>query len=688
MLKLPFPSKMIILPSQKRLKKHVTIMFIFIYYLIYPFQSEAQLEHVDFSDSKEYQTSGKEASRKLLMEAEYLFHSGKFMAAKIFYHAYLKEFKKGKRRSKAFFRLGWIDQNAKSFSTALKFYKILLNEQPEPLLINDIKFNMAVCNFEIGKFEAAEKLFNTVIRKSLDKKKKWKSLYFLSRLDKMRFGFDKAISKLKKVYAQNDDREMSRQAFKITAEMIDGEISESVLSSLIKKYKKDFPVDLLLLKQLSFHREKRDIKGYKSVLERILYQFPEHEEAETLKRELEIIQTENDSKINVGVVLPLTGKLAATGQKVLQGIQLAYNLLPEASRDEIYLNVQNSSGSIGVEHILRNLARNPKTVVVLGPLLSDEIKQSANVANSFKLSVFSPTASSAGLVETSPYIFRNALTRKIQARFLAEYSINTLKLRRFAVLYPMESFGEELKEEFLKAVESFGGEVVGISSYDRSQNDFKNQILALGGLADDDLDRITKKQILENKDRKDFSNQNILSRPRVDMAHQFNDKIENLKVSLELGYDAIFIPGVYDKVGLIVPQLAFYNVDKITLLGANGWNSPELIKMAGKHLKSNYFVDGFYLDSHQDEVKSFVEQFQNTYGEAPSHLSAQAYDAAGIIFKNIISGADNRLKLRDSLILVNNYPGVTGKTNLLESGDSEKNIFALTVEKKKIVEGK
>ena len=119
------------------------------------------------------------------------------------------------------------------------------------------------------------------------------------------------------------------------------------------------------------------------------------------------------------MVLPLTGKLAATGQKVLQGIQLAYNLLPEASRGEIFLNVQNSSGSIGVEEILRNLARNPKTVGVLGPLLSDEIKQSSDVADLFKLPVFSPTASSADLVETSPYIFRNALTRKIQARLFS-----------------------------------------------------------------------------------------------------------------------------------------------------------------------------------------------------------------------------------------------------------------------------
>ena len=684
---MPFSSKMIILSSQKSLKKYTTILLIFIYCLIFPFKSEAQLGRADFSNHNNNETLGKVAYSQPFMQAEKLFHSGKFLAAKPFYHTYLEKFKRGKRRSKAFFRLGLIDQNAKSFSTALRFYKMVLKEHPSNLLINDIKFNMAVCNFEIGKFGIAEKLFKTVIRKSLDKKKKWKALYFLSRLDGMRFGFDEGIEKLKKVYEQVDDREMSKQAFKLTEKMIDGELGERVLSSLLQKYETGFPADLLLLKKISLHREQRDIRGYKSVVEKFLYKFPKHQKSEVLKRELEIIQTGNDSQINVGVVLPLTGKLAATGQKVLQGIQLAYNLLPEASRDEIFLNVQNSSGSIGIEEILRNLARNPKTVGVLGPLLSDEIKQSADVADLFKLPVFSPTASSADLVETSPYIFRNALTRKIQARFLAEYSINTLKLRRFVVLYPMESFGEELKDEFLKAVESFGGEVVGVSSYDRSQNDFKNQILALGGIADDDLDRIIRKQILGNKDQKDFSDPTILSRPRVDIEHRFNDKIENLKVSLELGYDAMFIPGVYDKVGLIIPQLAFYNVDRITLLGANGWNSPELIKMVGKYLKSNYFVDGFYLDSHQAGVKRFVEQFQNNYGESPSHLSAQAYDAAGIIFNSIISGADNRLKLRDSLIMVNNYPGVTGATNLLESGDSEKNIFALTVRKKKIVEG-
>ena len=128
---MPFSSKMTILPSQKSLKKHATIIFIFIYYLIFPFQSDAQLEHSDFLTKSNMEPQVKYAYGQPFMEAENLFHSGKFMAAKPFYHSYLEQFKKGKRRYKAFFRLGLIDQNAKSYSTALRFYHMLLNEHPK-----------------------------------------------------------------------------------------------------------------------------------------------------------------------------------------------------------------------------------------------------------------------------------------------------------------------------------------------------------------------------------------------------------------------------------------------------------------------------------------------------------------------------------------------------------------------------
>ncbi|GIS84282.1 MAG: hypothetical protein CM1200mP16_05820 [Nitrospina sp.] len=40
----------------------------------------------------------------------------------------------------------------------------LLDSNPNSLLANEVKFNMAICNFEFGgKFAAAEKLFNKII---------------------------------------------------------------------------------------------------------------------------------------------------------------------------------------------------------------------------------------------------------------------------------------------------------------------------------------------------------------------------------------------------------------------------------------------------------------------------------------------------------------------------------------------
>jgi len=164
------------------------------------------------------------------------------------------------------------------------------------------------------------------------------------------------------------------------------------------------------------------------------------------------------------------------------------------------------------------------------------------------------------------------------------------------------------------------------------------------------------------------------------------DEVQNLKVSLELSYDAIFLPGFYDKVGLIVPQLVFYNIDTATLLGARGWNSPELIKMTGKHMRKGYFIDGFYVQSKRPEVVKFVREYKNTFGEDPTLLSAQAYDAAKMFFKTIHAGARNRLQVKKELLQIRRFQGVSGETTILPTGEAEKKLFAMKIVKKKIVE--
>ena len=617
-------------------------------------------------------------------QAEYLFHSGKFLEAKPFYHDYISSNSTGKRRYLALLRLGLIDQANRSYYTAARFYQIFIEEFPRSPEINTARFNMAICFQELTQYAQAEALYKVILRSTPDKKRKWEVMYRLAQVNASQMNYEESFLKLKNIYNQIENNEIHQQAIKAAKGLIDNELDSAQISTLIQKFGSGFPVDLLLLRKIAFFRSAGDIARYTESIEKFIAMFP----GQSSKVESWLSQAKNnaEAKIKIGVVLPLTGKLAQTGQRVLQGIQLAINQLPFKSREQLTLDVRDSGGQRPVEEVMVDLVALPNVVGVIGPLLSDEVSRVGGIAQQYKIPIFSPTASTQGLVDENPYIFRNALTREIQAKFLADYSINTLKLRRFAVLYPFEPFGLELKDTFIQEIESMGGEVVAVSGYDRSQTDFKRQILELGGVEDDELLKIGRNMVLNDEQVSDFSNPTVLSRPIIDMAHWTGENIEKLKVSLELSYDAVFIPGVYDKVGLIIPQLAFYNVDDITLLGTNGWNSPELVEMGGKYLKTVYFVDGYHADSHQPEVSQFVQKFKSNFGEDPVYLSAQAFDAANIFLSNILRGADNRIKMWGRLKKVKDFPGVTGKTTLLPSGDSQKNIFALTVKRKKIVQ--
>ena len=55
-----------------------------------------------------------------------------------------------------------------------------------------------------------------------------------------------------------------------------------------------------------------------------------------------------------------------------------------------------------------------------------------------------------------PWVFRNSLTTRLQARGVAAYAIGQMGLRRFAVLYPAERDGIELTDAFTQAVENLG----------------------------------------------------------------------------------------------------------------------------------------------------------------------------------------------------------------------------------------
>jgi branched-chain amino acid transport system substrate-binding protein len=97
-------------------------------------------------------------------------------------------------------------------------------------------------------------------------------------------------------------------------------------------------------------------------------------------------------------------------------------------------------------------------------------------------------------------------------------------------------------------------------------------------------------------------------------------------------------------------------------------------------------VDGFYVNSQNKRTVKFVDMFLSTFGQNPTIHSAQSYDVANIFVKFIQERAFNRLDVLEKLRTLKDYPGVSGDTTILPSGDSLKSLVRLTVKEGDIAE--
>ena len=67
-------------------------------------------------------------------------------------------------------------------------------------------------------------------------------------------------------------------------------------------------------------------------------------------------------------------------------------------------------------------------------------------------------------------------------------------------------------------------------------------------------------------------------------------------------------PGYADRVGLLIPQLAFYNITGVALIGSDNWHTKDLIERAGRHAEGAVFVDGFFPESTDPAVKDLCRR--------------------------------------------------------------------------------
>ncbi len=136
--------------------------------------------------------------------------------------------------------------------------------------------------------------------------------------------------------------------------------------------------------------------------------------------------------------------------------------------------------------------------------------------------------------------------------------------------------------------------------------------------------------------------------------------------------------------GLILPQLRFYDLKDKLLLGTNLWYTDKLIEMAASYAGRAVCPADFYKESSSPQVNQFVTAMTHTYHQKPSYISAIAYDTAAILFKALITtGSDDPEQIRDTLVQMAPHHGLTGRSWFDQNGEASKELTLVRIRENK-----
>jgi ABC-type branched-subunit amino acid transport system substrate-binding protein len=410
----------------------------------------------------------------------------------------------------------------------------------------------------------------------------------------------------------------------------------------------------VLLQQAWRHRDAGRIDQARQLLNTLTktsVEFPFRDDAKMLLQQL----SDGGASRALGILLPLSGRFANYGKQVLKGMELALEL-HNRQHPKVTFLVRDSAGKPALAgQMVGELASSPQVLGILGPLTGNAADTAAQRAQQEQLPMLA-LSQHTGLPQIGPWIFRNSLTSELQVRTLVDFAMNQQKMTSFGILAPDTRLGREISRTFSAVVRAKGGKIVAIQSYDQKTTDFRRQIKLLHGKG-------PNAQVPEKRGANGAQ-----SNPHPP-------------------FEALFIPDTPDRLALIAPQLPFYGLSGLTLLGSASWDTEDLLEMAGSYIENAVFVSGFFRDSSYPLVQEFANLYLNRYGVEPSLLEAQGYDVAGIVLSQLKAPASaSREGLRSALDQLHNYPGVTGATRFTPAGEAEKVLYLLQVKNGALVQ--
>lgn len=350
--------------------------------------------------------------------------------------------------------------------------------------------------------------------------------------------------------------------------------------------------------------------------------------------------TDDAEEIKIGINYELTGEVASYGQSSVDGIMMAFDEINEAGgvdgKKIVPVQIDNKSDPAEATSVATRLMTQEKVVAELGPATSGSFMATIPVAMQNKVPIISASATADDGVtvddkgNVNEYVFRLCFNDSFQGITMANFAFNNLEAKTAVIIKDNSSdYGKGLAENFRATFENLGGQIVAEEGYVGKDKDFNAVLTKIKG--------------------QDF--------------------------------DVIFIPGYYQEAGLIIKQARDLGIDA-PVLGADGFDSPVLLDLAGADALNDVYYSNHYSSLDEDpKVQEFIAGYKEKYGAEPNAFNALGYDLGKYIADAVSrAGSPEPEAIKEALKSTKGFQGITGTFDMDEQHNPVKSAIVIGLE--------
>ncbi|OWY40452.1 branched chain amino acid ABC transporter substrate-binding protein [Xenophilus sp. AP218F] len=327
--------------------------------------------------------------------------------------------------------------------------------------------------------------------------------------------------------------------------------------------------------------------------------------------------------VKIGQVSPMSGPISHLGKDNEYGAKLAIEDLNAQGVEiggkkvkfELVSEDDQGDPKIGTQVAQRLV--DAGVAGVIGHLNSGTTIPASKIYSDAGIPQISPSATNPDYTKQGfKTAFRVIANDVQQGRALGEFAAGTLKAKKIAIIDDRTAYGQGLADQFEGAVKAKGAEVV----------------------------------------KREFTN---------NTATDFNAILTSIKSSKP---DLIFYGGMDAQAGPLAKQMQRLGI-KAKLMGGDGWQTPEFIKLAGEASDGQFASSCGVSREKMPGFQAFNDKFKKQFNTEVQIYAPFEYDAVMVLVDAMKRAKSTDPKAYLPEVGKTDYTGVTGKIAFDEKGD-------------------